>query len=170
MTSEKTWYPTFMIDEVLPTGKPSPEAWLPFLTTASAGQKALFLAGEELSFRYVEQRGHIEIDVNPDGTHGSTSRCANTLDMFEAARPVQSDTKVEGQQEANSFWEYESEIFAETLDQFARIYAECHSTGEVMSVVIETSYWSQKFHYRISDDCKSLIQQPGNSDADSAKE
>ncbi len=169
MTSEKTWYPTFMIDEVLPTGKPSPEAWLPFLTTASAGQKALFLPGQELSFRYVEQRGNIEIVINPNGTHGNTPRCAHTLEMFDGAPPIEPQTQDDGQHEANSFWEYESEIFAETLDEFASIYAECHGESEPMSVVVDTSYWSPKFHYRISDDCKSLIQQPA-TDAESAEE
>ncbi len=169
MTSEKTWYPTFMIDEVLPTGKPSPEAWLPFLTTASAGQKPLFRPGEELSFRYVEQRGNIEISVNPDGTHGNAPRCVHTIEMFETSQPQTHQDQSLGKHEANSFWEYESEIWAETLDEFARIYAECHREGEPQSVVIDTSYWSPKFHYRISDDCKSLIQQPAN-DAESAEE
>ncbi|AGN34418.1 hypothetical protein [Rhizobium sp. P007] len=169
MTSEKTWYPTFMIDEDLPEGKSSPEAWLPFLTQEEAGQPAMFNAGDILAFEFVERRGNIEITINPDGSHGNAPRCADTADMFgeDAARttPVEKNTE----RECNSFWDYESETFAETLDEFAKIYAECANEVEPISVVISTAYWSPTFRFRIADDCKSLIQQPA-TDAESAEE
>lgn len=169
MTSEKTWYPTFMVDEDLPEGKSSPEAWLPFLTEEEAGQPAMFNAGDILAFEFVERRGNIEVTINPDGSHGNSPRCAQTVDMFgeETTRaiPVEQNT----QSEPNSFWDYESETFAETLDEFARIYAECTDELEPVSVVISTAYWSPTFRFRISDDCKSLIQQPA-TDAESAEE
>ncbi|NTF32343.1 hypothetical protein [Rhizobium skierniewicense] len=163
--TERRWYPKFLIDEVLPEGRVSAEAWLPLLASLSTAGEPWFIPGDTVDFQYCERRGVIDLTVQHDGSHDVVLRCPETPDMFVGSVDQPEEARKEIGPSANSFWDHETETFAETLTDFARMYAENMIDDDEETVSIETAYWSDTFRYRISDDGKSLTLETENSTA-----
>lgn len=162
--STRLWYPCILIDEVLPTGRETPEAWLDFFRLKNPedlrdpDERSLGLRykpGDTIDFKWVEFYGSISVSINRDGTTGTILRCPQTPDMFTGT----ADEPIEPRwMPFNSFYESDSEIYAETLEEFAGIYAECFQPGDedTMDVEIEVAVWSEKLTFTINADCASL--------------
>ncbi|MBD9390167.1 hypothetical protein IB237_23480 [Agrobacterium sp. AGB01] len=162
--TERLWFPKYLIDEVLPAGRETPEAWLPYLLgSEDENRKFLFTPGDVVTFKFLDPRGFVDVDINPDGTLAQSSRCPETSDLFDVA-PTQTATPFKHHQPANSFWDWESEVWAATLEEFAELYAD-PLIDEPVTVSVEAAFWSQTFRYRINDDGKSLTLQTPPADA-----
>lgn len=169
MTSpfKRLWYPAALVDEDLPTGRESPEAWLTFLQATDdqdedEGQDERALArlygpGDEIPFHWMERRGLVTLRIHASGTLHTPMRCAETPDMFDPGRPaceVPLDTGV------NSFWHYDSEIYAETAEEFAEYWTQGGvanwDEGGFDEVEVDTAVWSPGIRFRLSADGRSL--------------
>lgn len=165
MTSpfKRLWYPAALVDEDLPTGRESPEAWLLFLLDDEENDEdertlaRLYAPGDEIPFHWKERRGLVTLRIHASGTLHTPMRCADTPDMFDPERPgceVPLDTEV------NSFWHYDSEIYAETAEEFAEYWTQ----GGVANwdedgfdeVEVDTAVWSPEIRFRLSTDGRSL--------------
>lgn len=157
----RLWYPTFLIDEVLPIGRASAEAWLPFITGADGRtQQPMFNPGDEVSFKWREWFGIISIRILPSGLIATTLRCPHTNDLFDGEQHHPRSTK-EFAADANSFWCLgDSEIWSDTIEGFAQDYAyHCINPDETdgQDVDIDTAHWSGTIKFTISPDGQSLI-------------
>ncbi|RFB95190.1 hypothetical protein B5K11_09550 [Rhizobium leguminosarum bv. trifolii] len=156
----RLWYPKFLIDETLPTGRKSAEAWLPFLTGAvGKTRQPMFKPGDEVSFQWVERHGIITIRILPSGMIATTLRCPHTVDFFDGEKRPENANQLAS--DANSFWDLgESEIWSDTIEGFAQDYAcHCISPDETdgQDVEIDTATWSEVIKFTISPDGQSLI-------------
>ncbi|WP_283196571.1 hypothetical protein [Rhizobium sp. BT04] len=154
----RLWYPTFLIDETIPTGRASAEAWLPFLTGADGKTRSqMFRPGDDVSFKWVEARGIVTICILPSGLIATTLRCPHTSDLFDGDQGPAATLAPD----ANAFWDLgDSEIWADTIEAFAQDYASfCISADEPdgHDVEIDTAHWSDVVKFTISPDGKSLI-------------
>ncbi|MBY5804120.1 hypothetical protein HFN52_10975 [Rhizobium leguminosarum] len=154
----RQWYPVFLIDETLPTGRDSAEAWLPYLT-APFGPSPLpmFNPGDEVSFKWCEDRGRITVQILPSGDVTPGPRCSKTPDLFQGVAGPDGPEAVAT--DANSFWDFESETWSDTLTGFARDYAAEIDPSEIdgHTVDIDTACWSDAIIFTISPDGKTLI-------------
>lgn len=160
----RKWYPVFLIDEVLPTGRDSAEAWLPFLTNQEGKMRsAMFGPGDDVSFKWVEDRGRITVQIFPSGEFAPAPRCSQTPDMFQGSLGPDGPDAVAP--DANSFWDSESEGWSDTLAGFARDYATNIDPDETdgHTVELDTACWSEALVYTISPDGKSLIPAPSET-------
>lgn len=166
--TERNWYPSFLIDEVLPVGRPSAEAWLPALLTHRAPFERGWdrpRSGDVIDFQYYEPRGNIEVTINPDASVSVTQRCPETKDMFSGTPGGTVNENAEIDPPANSFWDLESETLAGSLEEFAEYYLALDTIDEPVSVTVTATYWSDKISFRISDDCQFLIPIPSPANA-----
>lgn len=170
MTSpfKRLWYPAALVDEDLPDGRESPEAWLNFLQAIDADDEVedqeeqslarLYAPGDEIPFHWMERRGFVTLRIHGSGTLHTSMRCADTPDMFEpevSAAVNQLDTSV------NSYWHNDSEIYAETAEEFAEYWTQ----GGIANwdefgfeeVEVDTAIWSPEIRFRISADGKTLM-------------
>ncbi|WP_377299774.1 hypothetical protein [Rhizobium sp. SGZ-381] len=167
-TRPRLWYPDGLIDETLPTGLPSAQAWfdelrperLDLIDESERAFIALHGPGQTIGFQWMEDHGEITVMIGNAGLISPPARCTATLDLFdhEMTLPPE-DVPVT----ANHFWDHESEIFAETLDDFAQMYAEAlllTPDDEPHEVVIATFYWSGTILFRIGDDGLTLTELP----------
>lgn len=152
MTSpfKRLWYPAALVDEDLPTGRESPEAWLLLLLDDEENDEdertlaRLYAPGDEIPFHWQEHRGLVTLRIHASGTLHTPMRCAET--------PL--DTEV------NSFWHYDSETYAETAEEFAEYWTQ----GGVANwdedgfdeVEVDTAIWSPEIRFRLSADGRSL--------------
>lgn len=159
---QRLWYPNAVIDEFLPPGRNSPQAWLAPLDDASADleDKAYVLEcqpGDTVGFKWCELHGFVSITINPDGSLHGPQRCALTLDLFDH---VGVDLPGDDRLPPNHFYDEESEIWADSAESFARQYAQCFDVFQgaaPVSVEVEAAYWSDTIHFIISPDGQSLI-------------
>ncbi|KQV27568.1 hypothetical protein ASC97_04095 [Rhizobium sp. Root1203] len=163
---QRLWYPDFLIDEWLPTGRNSPDAWLAPLDPESddADDKGFFLGrradydpGDKVGFKWCEAYGHVTISINPDGSLHGSQRCPFTIDLFGYAGML---LPADDRQPPNHFYDDESEIWAASADSFARQYADALDVfdgDEPVTVQVDAAYWSEAQYFIISPDGKSLI-------------
>lgn len=162
--STRLWYPVDLIDEYLPAGRATPEAWLDFLQLSSddMDEDDRFLSehyapGDQIALRWVERRGTATISINRDGTTATALRCPETPDLFTGETGSPSDIV---SADINSFWDDESETYAETMEDFAREYAANLEPfdDEPQDVSVEIAVWGDKITFAISADGKSLTR------------
>ncbi|MDI6836745.1 MAG: hypothetical protein QMD99_13685 [Rhizobiaceae bacterium] len=166
MTSgpKRLWYPVDLIDEVLPAGRDSPEAWLslPAGFTAEDMEELdedetfvlrNYKPGDTISFRWVEDRGEVTLRIRRDGTLFTPIRCPETPDMFGRPATTADETQVPP---ANHYWHGDLEIFAETAEAFAGHVADmpylAWDDDGCMEVEVQTYCWSEDITYRIGDE------------------
>lgn len=163
----RLWYPNDLIDEFIPDGLRTPEAWLEFLTLPPEDMDDAyeFLAkhyriGDKIAFRWRELRGEATILIDADGNLIGSLRCAETVDLFSGV-PDGPQPNVIGP-DINSFWHYETEIYAETLEDFV---AQIHETSQPldpsdypMEIVADVAVWSEIITFIINADGKSLTR------------
>lgn len=162
----RLWWPSFLVDELMPDGRATPEAWL---APDGAGVTAVYweedgkligtlAPGETVGFIWHEKRGTVTIRVMPDGTWSlEAARCPATADMFDGApmpQPPAADI-------ASASWfadpnDYDTVVHS--MDEFASNHA--RYTGPVDpagdDVVVEMGFWSEKILFVVSADGKSL--------------
>lgn len=167
MTSERRWWPGFLLDEIMPEGCASPDAWLApdengVTTLRDCDGESLLgtiSPGEALTFNYYEPRGGLTIRVLPDGTWvGPEPRDRRTIDMFDGPPPEPKDDPA-GPGDANQFWSDDDwDMQGDTIEEFARCYAEMESIEEEGALVdLRAGYWSPDFRFTVSADGKRLI-------------
>lgn len=165
MTSpfKRLWYPAVLVDEELPVGRESPEAWLLFLLDDEENDEdertlaQLYAPGDEIPFHWMERRGIVTLRIHASGTLHTPMRCAETLDMFDPERPAYETPLCT---EVNSFWHYDSETYAQSAEEFAEYWTQ----GGVANwdedgfdeVEVDTAIWSDEIRFRLSADGKSL--------------
>lgn len=155
----RKWWPAEYMDEVMPTGRDSPDAWLIKLpdggfevaspyhgSDISSDQEAEaewrykpLTNGERVDFTYYDDLGDVEVTVNPDGSyelHGSIDPKANYF--------------------AEQFnWE----SMEHDIGTFAKNYAETLKAAERITVC--TGYWATSvvvLSLKIDGDKASLEQ------------
>ncbi len=139
---------------MLPAGRETPEAWPPYLLGSEDEVRKFFVTpGDVVTFKFLEERGFVAIDINPDGTLAQPLRCPETPDLFDR-EPAPATSPFEHHQPANSFWDWEREVWAAGLDEFAELHAD-PLLDEPVTVSVDAALWSDTFRYRISDDGKS---------------
>lgn len=172
----RLWYPEFLVDEWLPTGRESPEAWFVPLDPsedADAADEGYFLGrlstyspGERIGFKWVERYGDISIRINPDGTLHGSQRCPLTLDLFGF---VGIDLPADDRPAPNNIYDDESELWAESIESFARQYAagfDIFQGDEPVTVEVEAAHWSDTHYFILGPDSKSLIPAPSAETTD----
>lgn len=162
----RLWWPGFLVDEVMPDGRATPEAWL---EPDEAGVTAVYweedgkligtlTPGETVAFIWHERRGTVTIRVMPDGSWSlDDARCPRTTDMFDGeAAPTPPAADIAS---ANWFADPgDYETMAHSIDEFAANHAEnagpLDPAGDVVAVTM--GFWSEKVHFVVSADGKSL--------------
>ncbi len=166
-SGNRLWYPADLVDEFLPDGRRTPEAWLEFLhiSPEDMEDEDEFLAnhyepGDEIAFKWCERRGIATILINADGRLTGSYRCTETVDLFSGVADGPAPNVIG--RDINSFWHYETEIFAETLEDFV---AQIHETNQFldpsdypMEIVADIAVWSEKITFIINADGKSLTR------------
>lgn len=166
-SGNRLWYPDDLVDEFIPDGRSRPEAWLDFLHMSpdDMGEEERFLAryykaGDEIAFKWCERRGHVTILIDADGNLTGSYRCTETVDLFSGVADGTSPNVVAP--DINSFWHYETEVFAESLEDFV---AQIHETSTFldpsdypMKIVADIAVWSEKITFIINADGKSLTR------------
>jgi hypothetical protein len=167
-TRPRLWYPEALLDdERLPTGLHSAQAWFDELRPEPLGLiedgERAFIAlhgpGETISFQWMEDHGELLVMIGPDGLVSHPPRCPSTIDLFDHEKTLPpANLPVT----ANHFWDDDSMIFAETLEEFAGMYAEAHMVAgdEPQEVVIESFFWSEKILFRVGADGLTLSELP----------
>lgn len=159
---QRLWYPEAVIDECLPPGRHSPQAWLAPLDDASADvEDQVYVLecqpGDRVGFKWCELHGFISITINPDGSLFGSQRCPLTLDLFgHVGIALNGDDRVP----PNHFYDDESEIWADSAESFARQYAHCFDVFEgdaPMTVEVDAAHWSDTIHFIIGPDGASVI-------------
>lgn len=165
--SERLWYPVDLIDEYTPPGRATPEAWLSPEFPGVRDYEQHFIdehygPGDRIAFKWCEHLPMAYFEVRADGTLARPTRCPETPDMFtgdlspEAFAPPAY---------ANSFYDHETEIWADTPEEFARLYAACFDVRDggfdfgatpSASVAVQCARWSKTIHFTINADGKSL--------------
>jgi hypothetical protein len=168
----RRWWPHFLIDEVTPEGRISPEAWLApdenGVTTLhwgdepESGVAGKLIPGEVVEFMWQEDRGSVDILLMPNGSWSlDDTRDGGTIDMFtgQAIVPPPPSTMID---QANWFAAADDfETCMDSMDSFAEAYAECGDVdpdGE--RITVDMCFWSDGERFRVSDDGKSL-EPPG---------
>lgn len=161
--SERLWYPVELIDEVLPPGRMTPEVWLAPEIPGEPDVYDRFMApalqpGNRLSFKWVQHLPWACLEINADGTLVRPGRCPETPDMFTGEA---SPGHLAPPPSANTFYDPETECFAETAEEFARLYAvwfdrDGRDDAQTASVSVQCAHWSKTIHFTINADGKSL--------------
>lgn len=154
----RQWYPDDLIDEVLPAGRESAEAWFQippgFTYDDLDGEERWCLdhykTGDLIKFKWCEARGSVSLRIARDGSIYTPLRCPETPDMFggdsdEAPSPARIPDP------ANHYWNDDHEVFADTPEQFAASMAETLEFDEYgfAEVEAETHFWSDTVYYRV---------------------
>lgn len=159
---QRLWYPEAVIDEWLPPGRPSPQAWLAPLNDPSADEEdqAYVLdaqPGDRVGFKWCEFHGLLSIVINPDGSLHGAQRCPLTLDLFgHVGIELPADVRLP----PNHFFEEDSEIWADSAENFARHYADFCAPfegDEPVTVEVDAAHWSDTIYFIISPDGEGLI-------------
>lgn len=164
---ERLWYPTLLIDDVLPEGRKSPEAWLDFLHMSLDDRDECedilarhFTAGDQIRFQWCENHGTMTLAIDRNGNLSQPVRCQKTADMFDGtvASAQVGDTIPAG---INSFWHYDTESFGETAEEFAVDFAANAGShgfddGDPVDVEVDVAVWSETLTFLISADGRSL--------------
>nr|WP_295465293.1 hypothetical protein [Mesorhizobium sp.] len=168
----REWWPDALVDEVMPAGRATPQAWLApgrdGVTRAKdeddteGGVIITLSPGEVLAFVYSEKRGSAEITVMPDGTwKGPGERDRFTIDMFDGPPPPrpEPDASVGDRiAAANAFFGGdENEWMGDTMDEFARNFADTERPGpEGTLTEVDMYFWSPPHWFQVSADGASL--------------
>jgi hypothetical protein len=157
---QRLWYPVDLLDEILPTGLSSAEAWFdPGMQRQLDEHEASYIRrhgpGDRIAFIWIEDRGTVELAINLDGTLNRPMHCRETPDLFGAPPPPPPD---EIPADANVFWEAESETYAESAEEFAQLYADPYADGGILHVTVHVSHQSRAIHFEVGPDGRSLMQ------------
>lgn len=161
---QRLWYPELLVDEYVPEGRLSPEAWLTFLSDPDENdedERTLarhYGPGDQIVFRWCENLGYATFCIARDGSLARPVRCPSTIDMFDEAPPPGDGNDVPTH--ANTFWNDECEAFGDTPETFA---AEAAASGVefdengLCQVEASMAHWSEDVTFIISPDGKSLL-------------
>lgn len=175
MSVQRLWYPDGLIDETLPTGLSSAQAWadecgpnaLELLDESERAHIASLLGpGAIIAFQWMENRGTITIRISSKGLAGPPLRCAETPDLFGDGLPRTEARPDLVTPDINSFWSSEPKIFADTLDDFAGMAAEALElgSGEETDMDVDIAVWSEKIFYRVGADGLTLTEHTKGTD------
>lgn len=165
MKPTRLWYPVVLIDENLPTGLHSAQAWFDEL-----GPNALQLVddteldwmrsygpGDIVDFKWCEDYGLIEISIGEDGRLAATIRCPHTLDLF-GRQPDPTVIAPGITADMNSFWDDDAEVYGATLEQFISAYVASFADDLPCSVDVQCAVWSDKVEFRVGPDGLTLTE------------
>ena len=166
----RRWWPSFLLEEVMPEGREHPQDWLRpdaegvtlvLWDEDEPGNVAGTISpGETIAFSWQENRGRVTIRIMPGGTWNlAEGRCAGTSDLFSGDAVAQhAPTPAGSIFEANQFWEpTEWESSGDSMDEFARTRAENEPPapdGDLVEVAM--GFWSNDVLFTVSADGRSL--------------
>jgi len=179
MPSDRQWYPSILLDEILPEHCDRPEGWLApdaegrteiRFDPEQKEPTAIWAPGEVVSFCFFRHLGQVNIGIAPDGSLTRAHRCGQTPDMFDGAPTVALETGIPD--DANWFWSIEeSDIGAETIEEFAGHYAETFHFAEPSDALVGMGHWSHDILFTIGADGRSLLPaEPPRPDASARRE
>ncbi len=156
----RQWFPDDLIDEVLPPGRDSAEAWFqipPGFTYDDLDDEERwcldhFKPGDLVKFKWCEERESVRLRITRDGGIYTPLRCPATPDMFGAPSiPVAEDVGLSPP--ANHWWNDEHECFAETPEEFASMMVDTIEFDDegFAEIEAETYYWSDAIIYRVGE-------------------
>lgn len=168
----RRWWPSFLLDEVMPEGRERPEDWLSpaenGVTTIHWDEERDQVAGtispgETVAFNWHEDRGVVTIRIMPDGTWSlEDARCSGTVDLFTGDRPL--PPPASAIEEATHFWEPDEwESCGDTMDEFARCRADFvppDPEGDLVEVAM--GFWSDDMRFVVSADGRALRPEGGD--------
>lgn len=156
----RQWYPDDLIDEVLPAGRESAEAWFQippgFTYDDLDGEERWcldhFKSGDVVKFKWCEERGSVRLRIRRDGSLYTPLLCPDTPDMFGQPEPAPPEEPGLSPP-ANHWWNDEYECFAETPEEFASMMADTVEFDDegFAEVEAETYYWSDAIIYRVGE-------------------
>lgn len=133
----RRWWPAEAVDESLPASRPSPTDWIfgherggYLLRAGDDGEAAgTFVdVGDVVDFLFSEERGSVEITVNPDGS-------------FEANGPIPP---------ATHFWQAgETETVSMSVSELAKNHAEYALQGEPERIQVDAYFWSDAIPHQL---------------------
>lgn len=168
-TPIRHWWPSCLLDEVMPEGRLRPEDWLKpdadgvstfwWDETVSDPQAAgTVRPGEVVEFCWYESRGRVDIRIMADGSWhiDGDGRAANIPDIFTGE--VKPDLPSARMDDATDFLiDGDWETAADSMDELARFYVDAErpvDEGDVVDVWM--ARWSNGHLFRVSADGRSL--------------
>lgn len=170
-SATRRWWPECLVDEVMPEGRTSPEAWLKpgadgvtaFLwDDEEAEQRVVATAapGSTVAFLWYEDRGRVRVRIIADGSWSfdGDGRAAGVPDLFTGE--VMAELPAARVEDATHFFiAGDWETCADSMDELARNFADFDPPGpEGATVEVWMGCWSAEEAFLVSTDGKSLTR------------
>lgn len=169
---DRFWWPVDMVDEGMPEGRATPQAWLSPEADGVTRLRdeldderdvlATLAPGEVCAFFYMDRLGAAEVTIMPDGTWtGGSVRDRLTVDMFDGPPPERPEPEASQAERIGAATlitlSEDSDVQGDTMDEFARTVVELEPPPEGGTAVeVDLWFWSAKQHFRIGPDGASL--------------